>query len=717
MPEWDDHVDAGYDFIHDEHSFLNKQKREMVYIWNIFDKSTTPIDGVLISREQVEDTPTKFDRLTTYGVYEDPELSVPDWMPTISDCGAWGYKSLPFPPYENKGMLDFYETLDVSVGVTVDHLVLGSGHSARLYLNERSLPDDFGVKDIPDSLGKAVDDVMVDEWPTEWPGYVSEHEPEICNGDTGILDPDIFEGEPEEVIERLESDPRAVYRKDDMKFRYDLTLRNAEEMWELYQEDDYSFRLMVAVQGWNPDSYVKAVNSVLDMGYQYLGIGGVAGSHEESVKDIVSSVGSTLKNYQAENKTRVDVHVFGFAKTGAFEEIGKNGVTSFDSASMLRSAWTGGSNYHLDSDTKYDALRVRYGSHTDTLSESIEKALRGQEVLRALRAFDEDRSISEALREWYASAVESLEGLPDYLQSSRHEERYDTPRLGDVEKEFREDYEHSYELKANFGEKFQSSLSRPLRDDSEDKPTPWHDYLDLITEAKEKLDDRVPTHLDEIEKLEKEDDEVGAFDHVWLLIESYAEYIGDEGLLEGYSELLRDEPWNECGCRICEEHGIEIAIFRGNNRNRRRGFHNTRRFYDEFEEVLPKMLVLIVPNSNLSEYETVEKYLDAEHTKFWDEVYDLPVAEVGVVTSEGVYEWWEKAPDEFSTGRAGIEDVISEKADRYPDIFIGETDRLTKEMESELRDMENTEIKPSEELSEEVREKLSLSFQSALSRY
>jgi len=49
-----------------------------------------------------------------------------NWLPTISDCGAWGYKSLPFPPYGNEDMLDFYETLDVTVGVTIDHPVLGS---------------------------------------------------------------------------------------------------------------------------------------------------------------------------------------------------------------------------------------------------------------------------------------------------------------------------------------------------------------------------------------------------------------------------------------------------------------------------------------------------------------------------------------------------------------------------------------------------------------
>jgi hypothetical protein len=49
--------------------------------------------------------------------------------------------------------------------------------------------------------------------------------------------------------------------------------------------------------------------------------------------------------------------------------------------------------------------------------------------------------------------------------------------------------------------------------------------------------------------------------------------------LERYRRTLRDRPWERCQCRICMELGIDVLIFRGNNRNRRRGFHNVRDFY------------------------------------------------------------------------------------------------------------------------------------------
>lgn len=37
---------------------------------------------------------------------------------------------------------------------------------------------------------------------------------------------------------------------------------------------------------------------------------------------------------------------------------------------------------------------------------------------------------------------------------------------------------------------------------------------------------------------------------------------------------LEDQPWKKCSCDICSKVGVEVIIFRSNNRNRRRGFHN-----------------------------------------------------------------------------------------------------------------------------------------------
>jgi len=57
-------------------------------------------------------------------------------------------------------------------------------------------------------------------------------------------------------------------------------------------------------------------------------------------------------------------------------------------------------------------------------------------------------------------------------------------------------------------------------------------------------------------------------------------------MAEIYRKTLEDRPWERCGCVICEKHGIEVVIFRGNNRNRRRGFHNTFVFYQALRRIL-----------------------------------------------------------------------------------------------------------------------------------
>ncbi|UXM84079.1 tRNA-guanine transglycosylase DpdA [Methanococcus aeolicus] len=48
----------------------------------------------------------------------------------------------------------------------------------------------------------------------------------------------------------------------------------------------------------------------------------------------------------------------------------------------------------------------------------------------------------------------------------------------------------------------------------------------------------------------------------------------DPRLKEKYYKLLNDKPWEKCQCPICKTIGIQVVIFRGTNRNKRRGFHN-----------------------------------------------------------------------------------------------------------------------------------------------
>lgn len=70
---------------------------------------------------------------------------------------------------------------------------------------------------------------------------------------------------------------------------------------------------------------------------------------------------------------------------------------------------------------------------------------------------------------------------------------------------------------------------------------------------------------------------------------TYDRLIGDgrEIHAQTYRRVLEDMPWKKCDCVICRSIGIETIIFRGNNRNRRRGFHNTYVFYKKLKEIYP----------------------------------------------------------------------------------------------------------------------------------
>ncbi|MCK9631039.1 MAG: hypothetical protein M0R30_05295 [Methanoregula sp.] len=60
-----------------------------------------------------------------------------------------------------------------------------------------------------------------------------------------------------------------------------------------------------------------------------------------------------------------------------------------------------------------------------------------------------------------------------------------------------------------------------------------------------------------------------------------------ETIQERYRATLEDKPWKKCDCDICGQLGIHVIIFRGTNRNKRRGFHNVwtfNRYFNGFHE-------------------------------------------------------------------------------------------------------------------------------------
>ncbi|MCC2280260.1 queuine/other tRNA-ribosyltransferase [Streptomyces sp. ET3-23] len=77
--------------------------------------------------------------------------------------------------------------------------------------------------------------------------------------------------------------------------------------------------------------------------------------------------------------------------------------------------------------------------------------------------------------------------------------------------------------------------------------------------------------------LRKYDERDATAEEVMEALRAYQALLGDDKKLKQVDRCeptLVDRPWEHCPCDLCKEHKIEMVIFRGSERNKRRGFHN-----------------------------------------------------------------------------------------------------------------------------------------------
>jgi hypothetical protein len=71
-----------------------------------------------------------------------------------------------------------------------------------------------------------------------------------------------------------------------------------------------------------------------------------------------------------------------------------------------------------------------------------------------------------------------------------------------------------------------------------------------------------------------------SLEHLLDILHQYEELYDPGGdRREVYREVLEAEAWKHCPCEVCRALGYHVIVFRGAERNRRRGFHNTWVFY------------------------------------------------------------------------------------------------------------------------------------------
>jgi hypothetical protein len=149
---------------------------------------------------------------------------------------------------------------------------------------------------------------------------------------------------------------------EEKKRRWEITLDNARETIELLDKEKFNhLQIIGVVQGWDVESYRVAARQLLEMGYNYLGVGGIARKPTSQLVKIVEAINKEIGKLPSEKRRKIKLHLFGFARLRLIPFLMKRRVASFDTAAPLRQAWESGeNNYHFANPWRsYTAIRIR----------------------------------------------------------------------------------------------------------------------------------------------------------------------------------------------------------------------------------------------------------------------------------------------------------------------------------------------------------------------
>ena len=262
---------------------------------------------------------------------------------------------------------------------------------------------------------------------------------------------------------------------EEARRRFDITLTNARDFLKEVRQAR-PIRPLGVIQGWSPSSMADAARQLVDMGYDYLAIGGMVPLKADQIKHCLAEIRAAIP-------ASTELHILGFAKADVIHEFIKFNISSFDTTSPL------------------------------------------------IRAFKDARN-----NYWLANE----KGTLDYYSAIRIPQALENPRLQRMVKEGRAATDH---------------------------------LLDLETKSLRALR-AYGAHAMDLETCLRAIMEYNAIFSTGRSFEETFNVPAIVTLLDRYRMLLKRRPWEDCKCNICKSAGIEVIIFRGSNRNKRRGMHN-----------------------------------------------------------------------------------------------------------------------------------------------
>jgi hypothetical protein len=132
FPDSQDYVSPFFDFETEEQPVHRIRQRDDKYAHEILSK--VPYDGILISKAIVDGsvrgagnyTSAQRQRIFRLGAHRYfRAVTEKGRLPIMGDCGAFTYAAEPEPPYSVQEVVDFYQSLGLDRGISVDHIIFG----------------------------------------------------------------------------------------------------------------------------------------------------------------------------------------------------------------------------------------------------------------------------------------------------------------------------------------------------------------------------------------------------------------------------------------------------------------------------------------------------------------------------------------------------------------------------------------------------------------
>lgn len=565
IPECDDRVDPGFDFLRDEPSLHRMSDLDDAFAHDPELYGKPNYDGILISKNQIEERPFKHKFVERVGVHA--YLRVPADYPVMGDCGAFTYFTKEKPPYETEEILEYYQRFGFNYGVSIDHLVIPPAYTgatahivrldgSRLDLTKEQLTKLQTARKAESRLA-AMEEVVT---------YLPEKglvvvERKLLKG--AEVHPGTWPAALDQLVATGQHPPFTASRLAKMR---QFSYYQAQVDWDETGTKAFFDRMgSLMADGAMESGHFEAITREA---YDAL-------MRSKADRD---QVGEILRQdkwvYYPESedatleRVRVDLREIRYR----FLLTIRNGRHFF--------------RRHARGNYRFEPIGAVQGWHGPLFRYAVAAFLRMGYRYLAIGglAMARTEEILEVLRAIQPALAEQPDVDLHLFGVARNEQVPAFIRLGvtsfDSTGPLRKAWLNATANYLSLDGPAYAAIRIPDPHSSPKAKGAIDNEAGVTRQYLIGLERRALTILRAYDRGE------AGLEETLDAIMAYDELLGDDRKFrELFRRTLEDQPWKKCPCAICRKVGIDVMIFRGNDRNRRRGFHNTWVFYQELQQI------------------------------------------------------------------------------------------------------------------------------------